>query len=49
MIDVDEFLSDEQLERLRSFLGHASAETTARYVRSGAAENAAVVECVFDQ
>ena len=34
--------------QIQALLGHASLETTARYFRAGAAEQAAIVERVFD-
>ena len=35
--------------QVQAMLGHASVDTAARYFRSGAAENAAVIERIFDQ
>ena len=35
--------------QIQAMLGHASIDTAARYFRAGSAENAAVVERVFDQ
>ncbi|WP_436799088.1 tyrosine-type recombinase/integrase [Micromonospora fulviviridis] len=34
--------------QVQALLGHASLDTTARYFRAGAAEQAAVVERIFD-
>lgn len=35
--------------QVQALLGHASIDTAARYFRSGSAENAAVIERIFDQ
>jgi integrase/recombinase XerC len=37
------------IAQVQALLGHASVETSARYFRAGAAEQAAVVEAAFDQ
>ena len=34
--------------QVQALLGHASLDTAARYFRSGSAENAAVIERIFD-
>ena len=34
--------------QIQALLGHASIDTAARYFRSGPAENAAVIERIFD-
>ena len=34
--------------QVQALLGHASIDTAARYFRSGSAENAAVIERIFD-
>jgi hypothetical protein len=34
--------------QIQALLGHASIDTAARYFRSGSAENAAVIERIFD-
>jgi len=34
--------------QVQALLGHASVDTAARYFRSGSAENAAVIERIFD-
>jgi hypothetical protein len=34
--------------QVQALLGHASIDTAARYFRSGTAENAAVIERIFD-
>lgn len=34
--------------QVQALLGHASIDTAARYFRSGTAENAAVIEPIFD-
>ena len=34
--------------QVQAMLGHASIDTAARYFRSGSAENAAVIERIFD-
>ncbi|MGV9638043.1 tyrosine-type recombinase/integrase [Nocardia rhamnosiphila] len=35
--------------QVQALLGHASLETSARYFRAGAAEQAAVVDTIFEQ
>ena len=36
------------LAQVQALPGHASIDTAARYFRSGSAENAAVIERIFD-